>query len=72
MCNKFQYRDETEIMKPVINSIKYLWECGDPIMERYANNIMTAIGGNLELLGDDANTLIERYLNEEDMSLISM
>ncbi|ELU16910.1 hypothetical protein CAPTEDRAFT_195141 [Capitella teleta] len=65
-----KHRENAEVLKPVMDSIKYLWECGDPELERDADTIMKACITNPELLGDAANILIDRYLNEGEMLLI--
>ena len=31
---------QAELLKPCMETVKELWECGDDILERDANNIM--------------------------------
>ena len=59
------------VLKPNMAAVKQLWECGDETMERDANNIMTSIAGKAELLGDDSEMMIDRYLSGDDQHTIS-
>ena len=68
-----QSRDNPKILKPMIEDVKELWECGDEIMERDANNIMTMLTGeSAKLLGDTTGALIDKYIKENETSVLSM
>ena len=57
----------------MIEDVKELWECGDEIMERDANNIMTLLRGeSTKLLGDTTGPLIDKYIKENETSILSM
>ena len=55
-----------------MKGVKELWECGDPILERDATYVMTAVAGNLELVGGEADTLIDMYLTGQQPNVLRM
>ena len=57
-------------MKPCIDTVKELLECGDDDLERDANNIITAVAGNMELAGDQTDAILDRYFSGTEPSLI--
>ena len=67
-----QHSEVTEIVKPCIDGVKELWECGDEILERDANNVMTLCADNPEIVEDQTDTLIDKYLSGDEPGLICM
>lgn len=56
-----QGNTSADLIKPMISSIKELWDCSDPVLQRDANYIMTALAGEQELTGDCYETLLEMF-----------
>ena len=52
----------------MMTGVKQLWECGDEDLENAASNIMTSVGGDIELVGDDINSLLDQFLNGDNDS----
>jgi len=50
-------------VKPMITSMKELYECGDEDLQRVAGQIMTAMAGEPELTGDYTQQFLEKFLN---------
>ena len=50
--------------------IKELQDCGDETIGRDAENIMTAVAGNVELMGDDKEEGLEVYLSGQQPQMI--
>ena len=67
-----QRRDDYDIMKLMIDDVKELWTCGDEKLEKFANNIMTALQGKVqkELLGDQTGAVIDKWLIENDVHVL--
>jgi len=57
-------------VKPMIASIKELYECGDEVLQRDAGYIMTAMAGEPELTGDYTQQFLEKFLNGKLPALI--
>ena len=53
-----------------MDTIKELWESGEEELERDANNIMSAVADNMELAGDQTDTLLDRYFSGQEPTLI--
>ena len=68
----FQHNTQTELLKPCIDTVKELLECGDDDLERDANNIITAVAGNMELAGDQTDAILDRYFSGSKPSLIGL
>ena len=56
----------------MIDDVKELWTCGDEKLEKFANNIMTALQGKVqkELLGDQTGAVIDKWLIENDVHVL--
>ena len=59
------------LVKPMINAIKELYECGDETLQRDAGYIMTAMAGEPDLTGDYTGRFLELFLNGKMPQLMS-
>ena len=51
--------------------VRTLWRCDDSELREEANYLMTSVAERAELLGEDAETVIQCYLTGKDVNLIS-
>ena len=59
------------LVKPMIKSIKELYECGDEVLQRDAGYIMTAMAGEPELTGDFTQHFLNKFLDGKLPTLVS-
>ena len=61
----------TDVLKPFMSGVKELLESGEDELERDANNIIEAVAGNPDLMGDDAEAGLDKYLSGQAPTMIS-
>lgn len=52
-------------------SIRELWECGDEVLRRDANYIVTAMAEHPDLVGDQTDALLDQFLEGKQATLAS-
>ena len=65
----FQGNTTPDLVKPMIASIKELWDCSDELLQCRANYIMVAMAGEKDVTGDCTERLLETFLSGKSTNI---
>lgn len=61
-----QNEENKAVLKPMMKMVKQMSECGEEELEEAANMILMGVGGDAELMGDDLESTMGKFLRGDN------